>query len=165
MSRPVLWLVLCAWGALGTATYHRAGAWTNEFTLWTDAAAKAPSKPRPFINLGLALEAEGDMDAALRAHQTALALAYQPRLTLYQQRFSQLASETNIARILAQTGREEAAMRLLNEVIAAAPLFPHARWNRAVLFARTGRCQEGQADMRMAVQLDGSFRELGCPPE
>ena len=164
MSRPVLWCVLCAWGVLGTVTYSRAGVWQSELSLWTDAAAKAPQKPRPWINLGLAREVAGDMEGALLAHQTALALAYQPRLTQYQQRFSALASETNIARILAQTGREEAALRMLNDVITKAPLFAHAHYNRGVLLARTGRCDEGVREAQVAIALDASFQEFACAP-
>lgn len=162
MCAPLRGLVVLLLLVMSGITYARATVWTSEYTLWTDAAAKAPQKPRPFINLGLAQEGTGDMDAALRTHQTALALSFQPRLTRYQQNFSRIASETNIARILAQTGREEAALRILDDVIARHPLFHFARYNRAVLLARTGRCAEGQPDAQLAVALDPSFQEIRC---
>ena len=164
MAMPMRLIVILLLGVAGTITHQRASVWRSELSLWTDATRASPQKPRPWINLGLAMEVAGDMDGALLAHQTALALSYQPRLTQYQQRFSQLASETNIARILAQTGREEAALRMLNDVITKAPLFPHAIYNRGVLLARTGHCHEGAREAQMAVALDASFQEIGCAP-
>lgn len=147
---------------LGMTTHARARVWRSNLTLWTDAATKAPQKPRPFINLGLAQEETGDFDAALRSHTASLSLAFQPRLTQYQQTFSRVASETNIARVLAQTGQEAAALRILNDVVARHPLFPHARWNRGVLLARLGRCHEGEADRQIAAALEPSFPTLEC---
>lgn len=164
MARPVC---VCVWLLLGIAailTHQRASVWTDEYTLWTDAAAKAPLKPRPFINLALALELRGDVDGALMAHQTALALSYQPRLTKYQQQFSEIASQTNIARLLAMTGREAQAERMLDDVIARHPLFPFSRFNRGILLARTGRCAQGLSDLQMAEALDPSLRNPGCAP-
>ena len=162
MARPVRACVVLVFLALGMSTHARAQVWRSNLTLWTDATQKAPQKPRPFINLGLAQEEAGDMDAAMRTYTTSLTLAFQPRLTQYQQAFYRVASETNIARVLAQTGREEAALRMLNDVVARHPLFPHARWNRGVLLARLGHCHEGEADRQIAVALDPSFPTLAC---
>ena len=147
---------------LGGATYERASIWASDLALWTDATRQSPQKPRPFINLGLAREQAGDWPGAIRAQQAALALSFQPRLSQYQQKFSRIASETNIARILALTGQEEAALRILDDVIARHPLFPHSRYNRAVLYARTGRCAQGDADGRLAMLLDPDLRWPGC---
>lgn len=162
MSRGLIgavgvWLVV-----LASLTAVRAEVWTSDLTLWTDAVKGSPNKPRPFINVGLAREQAGDLEGALMAYQTAITLSAQPRLTVYQQRFTRLASEINIARILAQTGHEDAAEALLDAVIARSPLFPHARWNRAILYARTGRCQQGIPDAAIAAQLDASFSQLVC---
>lgn len=162
MSRPVLACVVLVFLVLGMGTHARTQVWRSNLTLWTDAARKSPNKPRPFINLGLAQEEIGDLDAALRSHSTSLSLAFQPRLTQYQQAFSRVASETNIARVLAQTGQEAAALRILNDVVARHPLFPHSRWNRGVLLARLGRCHEGDADRQIAAALDPSFPTLEC---
>lgn len=165
MSRPMLGLCgLLLTLSLGS-TYTRAQVWISEHTLWTDAVRKAPRKPRPWINLGLAREVAGDIDGAFVAHQTALALSFQPRLTEYQQRFSRIASETNIARLLAQTGREEFALPMLNDILTRHPLFPWARYNRGVLLARLGRCQEGRPDFELAERLDSALENPGCPPE
>lgn len=44
--------IVIAWGAL---TFRYGSVWQNELTLWTWAAAQAPRKPRPQVNLALAL--------------------------------------------------------------------------------------------------------------
>ena len=113
-------------------------------------------------NLGLAREVTGDLPGALQAQQTAYSLSFQPRLTQYQQTFSRIASLTNLARMLAQHDQEAAAERLLVQVVEAVPMFPHAAWNLAVLYAKTGRCQEGRIFAARARRLDKSFQELIC---
>lgn len=152
-------LLCVVWvGLLAITTYHRAQVWQSDLTLWRDAAARSPRKPRPFINLGLAHEQlSGNLPAAFQAQQTALALAVQPRLSLYQQRFSRIASLTNIARLLAVTGQEAAAERVLDDLVAQYPLFPHSRYNRGVLYVKTGRCAAGLRDLRIAIQLDSGL--------
>ena len=157
MQRSVIGWVLLAVLGLSLATFARAQTWQNELALWTDAVKVSPHKPRPFINLGLALEQAKDWDGALQAHQTAFALAFQPRLSLYQQRFSQVASETNIARILAQTGHEVEAERMLTDIVRRHPAFSFSRWNYGVLLARTGRCAEAIPQWQAAMQLDPAF--------
>ncbi len=165
MQRSVLgWVSLAVLG-LSVATFARAHTWTNELLLWSDATAQGPAKPRPWINLGLALEQAKDWDGALRAHQTAYALGFQPRLSQYQQRFSQVASETNIARILAQTGHEVEAERMLTDIVRRHPAFSFSRWNYGVLLARTGRCAEAMPQLQAAMQLDPAFGPMPtCEP-
>src|SRR5581483_3454301 len=46
-------LGLAAVVALGVTTWERNKVWLDEVTLWGDAIAKAPNKPRPKTNLGL----------------------------------------------------------------------------------------------------------------
>ena len=157
MTRSLIGYVLVWVLGLTGGTYLRAQTWTSELTLWTDATERAPAKPRPFINLGLAKEYSGDVPGAFHAQQTALALSFQPRLTAYQQRFSRVASETNLARLLAQNDQEGAALQMLNQVIAEFPTFPHALYNRGVLYAKIGRCLEGVPDIQRARQLEPSF--------
>lgn len=38
-----------------SASVRQAAVWTNELTLWLHAVERAPDKPRPHINLALAL--------------------------------------------------------------------------------------------------------------
>ena len=161
-SRFIVGLVLIWLFCLAGLTVRRSAVFESELSLWSDAVVVSPQKPRPYINLGLAKERAGDIQGAFLAHQTALALAYQGRLTAYQQRFSRIASLTNLARMLAQNHEEEAALRMLNQVIAEAPLFPHSRLNRGVLLARMGRCEEAEPDWAIAVKLEPGWTLPRC---
>lgn len=157
----LLVVVVSAWTVL---TWQRALIWRSELSLWTDATTVSPLKPRGWINLGLAREVAGDLPGGFAAQQTALALSFQPRLSRYQQVFSQVASATNMARMLAQADREGEAKQMLDDIILRYPNFAHARYNRAVLLARIGRCDEGQADAAIARRLEPSLEPIVCPP-
>lgn len=163
MARPVIGVCVIWLGLLACATHLRAQVWTSDGTLWEDAIQQAPLKPRPWINVGLAREQRGDWPGALAAYQTALALAPQPRLSPYQQRFSHVASLTNIARVLAQTGHEPEAEQLLRQLVEQYPRFPHVNFNLAVLLAKTGRCEAGQRYGDLARQLEPAFPAYQCP--
>lgn len=60
--------------ALGMATHDRNAVWVTGESLWRDAVAKSPAKPRPHLNLGQALAEQGQTAEALRAYRRGLAL-------------------------------------------------------------------------------------------
>lgn len=61
--------------ALAGATAARNAVWRDEVSLWADAAAKAPRKPRPHLNLGVAHYERGRVDDAIRELRIAAELA------------------------------------------------------------------------------------------
>ena len=61
--------------ALAAATAARSAVWRDEVSLWADAAAKAPRKPRPHLNLGVAHYQRGRVDDAIRELRLAVELA------------------------------------------------------------------------------------------
>ena len=60
--------------ALGAMTYKRNEAFATTKSYWSDVLAKAPSE-RAYLNHGLALMRENDMDGALRDYRHSLELA------------------------------------------------------------------------------------------
>jgi tetratricopeptide (TPR) repeat protein len=60
--------------ALAAATHARNAVWETNESLWRDAVAKSPAKPRPHLNLGQALWELGDSAGAFREYQRALSL-------------------------------------------------------------------------------------------
>lgn len=60
--------------ALSAATYQRNEAFATSKTYWADVLAKAPS-PRAYLNHGLALMRENDLNGALREFQRSIELA------------------------------------------------------------------------------------------
>jgi tetratricopeptide (TPR) repeat protein len=61
--------------ALAAATAARNAVWRDEVSLWADAARKAPRKPRPHLNLGVAWHERGRVDDAIRELRIAAELA------------------------------------------------------------------------------------------
>ncbi len=66
------WII---WGILLTVfSIQRQNIWSNELSLWQDAAVKSPLMPRVHVNLGMALQTAGQRPQALRAFAQAVAL-------------------------------------------------------------------------------------------
>jgi tetratricopeptide (TPR) repeat protein len=150
------WLVLASWACV---THARAEVWASNLTLWTDAAAKAPLRPRAFINIGLEKELVGDLNGASQAYLAALALSQQDRLSTYQRVFHRAAAEVNNARVLALSGHPGMALSLLDEVIARHPDFLHAKYNKAVILAWLNACPDARV---YADQAGPDFPRLTC---
>ena len=70
--------------------------WRSDVNLWAQAAAVAPGKPRPALNLGRALLLQGQTDQADRWFTTALALAQQPHLPDYDRNDAVMAATSNL---------------------------------------------------------------------
>ena len=69
-------------GVSAFATYSRAQVWSDPISLWSDTAAKAPSKARPHFQLAYAYYAEGKCDAAAQEYGRTEALE-KPDFSLY----------------------------------------------------------------------------------
>src|SRR5262245_24664775 len=57
----------------GALTIDRNRVWSDEVSLWLDAARKAPEKLRPHLNLGWLYQMRGDADRAMNEYQFVLA--------------------------------------------------------------------------------------------
>jgi protein O-mannosyl-transferase len=70
-------LALCSGGIIllfSLLTYQRNTVWADTVTLWADAAAKSPNKPRPHVNLGRAYRKKGAYDKAMISYLNAFGL-------------------------------------------------------------------------------------------
>lgn len=144
---------------LAATTHQRSGVWQSNLTLWTDATAKAPLRPRAFINLGIEKELAGDLNGASQAYLAAIALSQQERLSAYSRAFHRAAGEVNNARVMARAGHPGAALTLLNEVIERHPQFAHAYYQKGVLLVALGMCEEGRDVLREAGE---GFPQVSC---
>jgi tetratricopeptide (TPR) repeat protein len=59
---------------LAGAAHVRAQVWRDPLTLWSDAARKAPGHPRPLVNLGMAIAAQGRFREAIELYERAAGL-------------------------------------------------------------------------------------------
>jgi Flp pilus assembly protein TadD len=60
--------------AIPCLSFTRTGVWSNDLTLWSDAAKKAPHHYQVLYGLAQALQNSGDLDAALPIYERVLAL-------------------------------------------------------------------------------------------
>lgn len=58
---------------LALLTVHRLPVWVSDVSLWQAAVSEAPDDPRALINLGVAVEAQGDLDQAQTLYRHAVA--------------------------------------------------------------------------------------------
>jgi protein O-mannosyl-transferase len=70
----VLWAGVAVICVNATLTYQRNDVWSDELTLWQDAARRSPAMPRAHVHLGNAWRERGDLAAARGAYERALAV-------------------------------------------------------------------------------------------
>jgi len=154
-----LWLAL-----LATTTAVRARVWHDELALWQDAAAQAPEKLRPQVNLGRAYELAGDLFEAERAYKTVIGLSFDVRQSAYQRRFARAAAETNLAHLAMKAGQFATAMRILDSALEVWPEFPFAHYNRAAIFWTVGACDLAREEYQIASRQDVALPQLPSTP-
>lgn len=103
--RVALRLSIMVWVAVAlTATWTRAQAWTNERTLWIDAVAQAPDKPRPMVNLAKQYAVDGALDLAATYYTRALNMAGEPGRSRDEQVYGVGFAAANLAILRCQAG-------------------------------------------------------------
>jgi tetratricopeptide (TPR) repeat protein len=155
---PALVLVVCA-----IITHQRVSVWYSERTLWADAVAKTPNKPRPVMDYGRALEMDGDLDGALNQFMAVIPLTLDDRRGTRANRFAMAAAETNIAHIYLRTGREASALKVLSGTLSWWPEFPYAHYNIGRLLWAHGACADGLTEIAYARAQDPLLALPGDP--
>jgi tetratricopeptide (TPR) repeat protein len=106
-AERLMWpLLICLTISLFAATVMRNSVWKTEVKLWQDAEASSPSLVRPHLNLGVALELDGQDERAVLEYRQALAI--QPKLPI---------AYSNMATIYLKQGRVDEAKLLLKRAI------------------------------------------------
>jgi len=134
---------------LTATTIKQMQYWRDDVTLWTRAVSITPTAYLPNSNLSVALLVAGSGFAAVPYLENAIAL--EPR---------DAEARVNLAAILASRDPER-AMALFQQALELRPDdpgFASARYNLGVLLIRSGRKQEGLAQMREAFRLDPSLK-------
>lgn len=146
--------------ALLTLSQNR--VWTDDVRLWQNAARFAPLKPRPFINLGRALEAAGDDAGAEAAYLRAADLSYAQRKDSIPFAFAYSAAHTNLAHLYAKYGRYQVALYHLDGVLTEQPLFPVALFNKSVVLSKLGHCDQAIASWTLARSMEPTLPGRPC---
>jgi len=186
-SRPKMRLAMAMGMALvlaaqGHTTYIRNWLFSDEITLWSDTAAKAPGLDRPHMNLGKALleagmleagaaELEEAIGARTDAQKTAKAKAHH-NLAKYYLFMGELdQAESHLAQALAidpalvpvydalaqvNIGRNALteAEQFLQPALAMAPDSAQPHRTYAVMLLKAGRSVEAQVEAETALRLE-----------
>ena len=170
------WMVGACLPLLAVLTWSRNPVWATELSLWQDAALKAPDMPRVQMNLGKALQHDGQWEAALAAYQRALELdpgrgdAYNNIGTLlhgrgdldraiawYRRGIHRHPEETdihlNLAQALAARGDLNLAQETYRQALALDPGDGTAWSNYSESLLRSGAWSRAEAAARRAIEL------------
>ncbi len=155
----VVWLVV-----LAGLTAVRVGVWRDEASLWTDAVAQNPTKPRPLVNLGRAYELRGALELARIAYKEAVGASFDLRRAPYVRRYVRAAAETNLAHLLMKSGGEGdlvAAYAMLQGVVRDYDSFPYSHFNLGAIHQAHGRCLDAVREVQRARAMDPTLAMEG----
>lgn len=110
--------------------------------LYRRAVEAAPGYAKAHLNLGIALEASGDIDGAIASQQAALAAEPANPFASY-----------NLAKLRFSRGDAAAAESLLGRALAERPQFPEALVLQGYVLSALGRPQEALAPLERALAL------------
>ncbi|MBU1694085.1 MAG: tetratricopeptide repeat protein, partial [Verrucomicrobia bacterium] len=125
---------------LGGASFHRNTTYRSGIALMEDVIAKRPGNGRAWQNLGVFLQAAGQMDQALEAYSRALLLNPSDKRAL-----------SNRALLRFQQGQWNPALADLNRWLQLAPDSADALIRRAVVWTRLGDPVRAEQDYGRAL--------------
>jgi tetratricopeptide (TPR) repeat protein len=178
----VAWsLLILVLAALGARTMVRNRDWKSNFTLYSSAESVVPNDSRMHANLGGFYMDNGNLELARTELQTALRIypnfpdanefygltevrlghddaalpALQRALELTRKDSPQYVErKINLAAMLLKMGRDQEALKWLNEAVVEAPTNARAWSNRAVVRYRQGDLASARSDAQMALRQD-----------
>ncbi len=139
LKRPVAAALVIA---LAGVSFARARVWTDDLTLWSDAAAKSPAKVRPKLQLARAL-AQSDP-----ARAEAL-LAESQRLEP-----DNAAAHTQLGSLWLDQRQPDRALREFEAALRLEPRSASALSNRGTALYMLGRPEEAEGEFQRALDRD-----------
>jgi protein O-mannosyl-transferase len=181
-QRIVAWTLLLVVGsALSMRTVMRNRDWHDDFSLFSSAVRAAPGSAKMHANFGWAYFLRGQVEPARAELTTALKIypdfagateslgivegslghQHEARHLLeaalassQRDDFQYNYRALNLAAFLVKTGDQQAALKLLNELIAESPGEARAWANRAVIRFQRGEGAAARSDAETALRLD-----------
>ncbi len=132
--------------ALGTATWTRAGVYATSETLWRDTLRKNPNAWMADNNLGLVLQASGNVPEAIELYEQALRL--HPNFA---------EAQNNLGSAWQQAGKLDEAREHYEQAVRLAPDYAHAHNNLGVVLFQLQKLPEAKAQYEEALRLDPNY--------
>jgi tetratricopeptide (TPR) repeat protein len=129
--------------AFSLMTVSRNRVFADNISLWEDAVAKAPAKPRPHFNLGQAYQDAQRLTEAVQQYEQALAL--KPDIH---------AAYSNMAAIYLDQKQFNKGEEMLQKVTTLSPTFTEGFINLAVLYIRRQEPDKALAAINHALELN-----------
>ncbi len=151
LSKKRLWAIIIFISiivSLGTATYLRNRIWQDGVTLWSDVVSKNPENPRAHNNFGIALDAEGRSEEALRHYYETLRI-----------KPDHASAHNNLGNVLDAQGQPEEAMRHYYEALRINPKNAKAHNNLGVSLEREGRLEEAIKHFSEALRIKPDYAD------
>jgi tetratricopeptide (TPR) repeat protein len=139
-------LTVAAVSALGCATVERNEDYRSEVKIWHDTVMKRPGNPRAHLNLGFALQRQGDLDGAIERYRETLRLKPD-----YAEAHNDLGSA------LERKGRDAEALPHLEMAVRLNPLYALAYNNLAIVLAHEGKIEEAIVRFTQALRVKPDF--------
>ncbi len=134
---------------LALSSYKRNEIWSSELALWSDTARKSPALAEAHNNLGLAYEAEANINAAIDHYKEALSLK-----TNYSSAY------VNLGRAYYIGGDRRAAMENYMAALSFNPEKAEAHNNLANIYMQSGELQKASIHLAEAVRLKPGSLEI-----
>jgi tetratricopeptide (TPR) repeat protein len=145
-------------------TWQRGYIWQDDLRLWTDVTRRVTNYGLPWVELGRALDARGDKEAAMEAFQRARDYSTSAEMSA--------VANFNLGLLNAQRGDMRGASEFFSAAVAADPTYARGHYGLGrVLYQRalnaSGRAaterlaliQEAASHLELAVQLNPGFAE------
>jgi protein O-mannosyl-transferase len=133
---------------LAGTTVARNQLWRDEVAFWQDNAGKTPRNPRVFLNLGRAMERQGDLQGAEKAYRTASLLDPE-----------QTDSLVNLGLIYIQWNRLPDALAQFKAALAKDQNLAEAHNNMGKVYGMMGQLDEALKEFLQTVQLKPNLAE------
>jgi Flp pilus assembly protein TadD len=158
LSKKRLWAIIISLSiivSLGKATYLRNMIWQDGVTLWSDVVSKNPENHRAHYNFGVALDAEGRSEEALRHYYETLRI-----------KPDHASAHNNLGNVLDAQGQSEEAIKHFSEALRIKPDYADPHKNLGVVMEGRGNLNGAMRHYSEALKIDPDdadvYNNIGC---
>lgn len=128
--------------ALGLVSVRRNEDYRSDLAIWQDTVDKCPRNPRAHNNLGVALAARKETDAAIAQYETAFGI--EPDYAM---------AHNNLGLALAERGQIDAAVAQYERAVEIEPGYAEAYNNLGIAMAAQGRPGKAVVQYEKAIEI------------